>query len=98
MPLHSQEAAMRVRYLAAAAIMMLIAFVGAAAAQPKGATPWTMPEVSALPRDARGQLIRDGRDLMLATYALVGPNVDDAAKRFAGNNLACTNCHLGGGT
>ena len=57
-----------------------------------------MPEVSALPRDARGQLIRDGRDLMLATYAHIGPNVADAAKRFAGNNLACTNCHLSGGT
>jgi hypothetical protein len=28
-----------------------------------------VPEVSALPSDARGQLIRDGRDLMLATYA-----------------------------
>jgi thiosulfate dehydrogenase len=57
-----------------------------------------MPEVSALPRDGHGQLIRAGRDLMLATYAHVGPNVDDAAKRFAGNNLACTNCHLSGGT
>ena len=45
-----------------------------------------MPEVSALPRDARGQLIRDGRDLMLATGAQIGPNVADAAKRFAGNN------------
>ncbi len=70
----------------------------AATAQPQSFTPWTVPEVSALPRDARGQLIRDGRDMMLATYAHIGPNVADAAKRYAGNNLACTNCHLDGGT
>jgi len=78
--------------------LLLITLAAPASAEPQGFTPWTMPEVSALPRDARGQLIRDGRDLMLATYAHVGPDVADAAKRFAGNNLACTNCHLSGGT
>jgi len=79
-------------------IFALVAFAGAAIAQPQSPAPWTMPEVSALPRDARGQLIRDGRDMILATYAHVGPDVADPAKRFAGNNLACTNCHLSGGT
>ena len=59
---------------------------------------WTVPEVGALPRDARGMQVREGRDLITATYAYVGPNVSDAAKRFAGNNLACTNCHLRAGT
>ena len=88
---------MRIRHLATG-ILILIGLAASATAEPQSFTPWTMPEVSALPRDARGQLIRDGRDLMLATYALIGPNVDDAAKRFAGNNLACTNCHLSGGT
>ena len=43
-------------------------------------------------------MIREGRDLITATYAYVGPNVADAAKRYAGNNLACTNCHLSAGT
>jgi thiosulfate dehydrogenase len=88
---------MRIRYFAST-ILMIIGLPTSAMAEPQSFIPWTMPEVSALPRDARGQLIRDGRDLMLATYALIGPNVDDAAKRFAGNNLACTNCHLAGGT
>jgi thiosulfate dehydrogenase len=88
---------MRIRRFASC-ILALIAVPAAATAQPPSFTPWTMPEVSALPRDARGQLIRDGRDLMLATYAHIGPNVADPAKRFAGNNLACTNCHLAGGT
>jgi thiosulfate dehydrogenase len=82
----------------ASGILAFIAFAASATAEPQGFTPWTMPEVSALPRDARGQLIRDGRDLMLATYALIGPKVADASKRFAGNNLACTNCHLSAGT
>ena len=79
-------------------ILILIAISASTTAQAQSSAPWTMPEVSALPRDARGQLIRDGRDLMLATYAHIGPDVSDAAKRFAGNNLACTNCHLSGGT
>jgi thiosulfate dehydrogenase len=59
---------------------------------------WTAPDIDALPDDARGRLIRRGRDLVTATYAHVGPNVPDPAKRFAGNNLACSNCHLQAGT
>ena len=49
----------------------------------------------ALPRDANGLLVRQGRDLITATYAYMGPNVPDVANRYAGNNLACTNCHDG---
>ena len=59
---------------------------------------WTIPEIGALPHDAHGTQVRDGRDLITATYAYIGPNVPDAAKRYAGNNLACTNCHLEAGT
>jgi thiosulfate dehydrogenase len=59
---------------------------------------WTVPEIGALPDDANGRLVRHGRDLITATYAYVGPEVPDAAKRFAGNNLACSNCHLHAGT
>ncbi len=58
---------------------------------------WTVPEVGALPQDAQGQLIRHGRDLITATYAYIGPEVAPE-KRFAGNNLACSNCHLMAGT
>jgi thiosulfate dehydrogenase len=59
---------------------------------------WTVPEIGALPDDANGRLIRRGRDLVTATYAHIGPEVSDPAKRFAGNNLACGNCHLMAGT
>src|SRR2546430_1022115 len=88
---------MRFRHFAYGTLA-LVALSISSTAKSQSPVPWTMPEVSALPRDARGQLIRGGRDLMLATYALIGPDVADAAKRFAGNNLACTNCHLAGGT
>lgn len=59
---------------------------------------WTVPEVGALAGDAYGLQVRLGRDLITATYAHIGPNVFDASKRYAGNNLACTNCHLSAGT
>jgi thiosulfate dehydrogenase len=59
---------------------------------------WTVPNISALPDNDYGRLVRHGRDLIAATYALVGPEVADPAKRYAGNNLACANCHLQAGT
>jgi len=59
---------------------------------------WTVPEVGALPRDASGLEIRKGRDLITAAYAYIGPDVADASNRYAGNNLACSNCHLEAGT
>ena len=58
---------------------------------------WGVPEVGALPDDTHGRL-RRGRDLITATYAHIGPEVADPAKRYAGNNLACRNCHLEAGT
>src|SRR5499433_291734 len=59
---------------------------------------WTVPEIGALPNNAHGRLVQRGRDLITATYAHIGPEVADPAKRFAGNNLACGNCHLQAGT
>jgi thiosulfate dehydrogenase len=82
------------------AIAALAACIGLPAhAQTTAAPPvWTVPEVGALPNDAHGQLVRRGRDLIAATYAHIGPRVADVSKRFAGNNLACSNCHLSAGT
>lgn len=61
------------------------------------AATWTVPEIGALPYDDYGNLVRRGRDLITATYAHIGPSAP-ADKRYAGNNLACTNCHLQAGT
>jgi thiosulfate dehydrogenase len=77
-----------------------LALAGAASTQVRAqiSPVWTIPEVGALPRDAHGLQIREGRDLITATYAYIGPDAPDASKRYAGNNLACTNCHLEAGT
>jgi thiosulfate dehydrogenase len=50
------------------------------------------------PAMADGALIAYGYKLVSETFALIGPEAPDAAKHFAGNNLACQNCHLDGGT
>jgi hypothetical protein len=94
----------RVTYrLVRLAIAQLLAAVAVVAApniqvRSQSGAIWTVPEIGALPRDAHGLQIREGRDLVTATYAHIGPNVPDESKRYAGNNLACSNCHLQAGT
>ena len=41
--------------------------------------------------------IRYGRELVVDTARHIGKSATDPAKRFAGNNLACVNCHLNAG-
>lgn len=59
--------------------------------------PWTVPDINTLPDDTWGKTVRYGRDLINKTSTLIGPEVRDASKRFAGNNLDCQNCHIEGG-
>jgi len=99
-----------VRYASAAVCAAVIAFLwlsgfpdghGVAksfAQDAASATIWTVPEIGALPDNANTRLVRRGRDLISATYAHIGPQVPDRSQRFAGNNLACSNCHLAAGT
>lgn len=42
-------------------------------------------------------LVQYGYQLLNYTASFIGPNVPDTAMRFAGNNLACINCHLESG-
>ncbi|MDP1907521.1 MAG: c-type cytochrome [Hyphomicrobium sp.] len=68
------------------------------------APPTTWPDYSLNgpgfqpPAMADGELIAYGHRLVTQTFALIGPEAADPAKRFAGNNLSCQNCHLDGGT
>lgn len=62
------------------------------------ATSWTVPDIEALPKDSWGKTVRQGRDLTVATYAHIGPEVADPGKRFAGSNMSCQSCHLEAGT
>lgn len=81
-----------------AALALAMGSLNSAIAQTPAAPIWTVPEIGALPSDPHGLLVRRGRDLITATYAHIGPEVPDPAMRFAGNNLACSNCHLEAGT
>jgi len=58
---------------------------------------WDIPQVDLLPDDAEGRLVRYGRSVLEATARHIGPDAPDPAMRFAGNNLACVNCHLNAG-
>ena len=61
-------------------------------------TQWTPPDITTVADDAFGTLVKYGHALFTDTANEVGPMVSDTARRFAGNNLACQNCHLQGGT
>ncbi|MBG0793570.1 c-type cytochrome [Methylocystis sp. H62] len=82
------------------AALFALSFVTSVAGEEIGASSakfWSVPQVDALPYDAHSRLIRHGRDLITATYSHIGPDMPDPAQRFAGNNLACGNCHLDAG-
>ena len=61
-------------------------------------TRWRAPDISTAGADPFGQLIKYGYALFSNTANEIGPAVPDLAKRFAGNNLTCQNCHLQAGT
>lgn len=50
-------------------------------------------DVDSLPDDRYGRLVRYGKKLSEKTFEVIGPEVADKNMRYAGNNLACTNCH-----
>lgn len=59
---------------------------------------WTIPDPDSLPDDAFGRTVRLGRDLMVKTSSMIGPDAPDPAARYAGNGLDCQSCHLDAGT
>jgi thiosulfate dehydrogenase len=60
-------------------------------------THWTPPDIATVPDDPFGALVKYGFALFTDTANEIGPTVSDPARRLAGNNLACQNCHLQGG-
>lgn len=68
--------------------------VKVAAAQPViKLTDHPVPNVDDLPAGHYRELVEYGRELATRTFAHIGPEVKDPAKRFAGNNMSCTSCH-----
>lgn len=91
--------------IAAATALLVATGLGALHAQTPAPQParidlekWPVPDVAAVPDTMEGRLIRQGHELITKTYAHIGPEAADPAKRYAGNNLACQSCHLQAGT
>jgi thiosulfate dehydrogenase len=59
---------------------------------------WFQPrDLAALPAGAESDRIRYGWALVVETPRHIGRHALDPARRYAGNDLACTDCHIGGG-
>jgi thiosulfate dehydrogenase len=58
---------------------------------------WYAADISKLGPGPENDLIRYGKDLIVNTPRHIGKNATDPATRYAGNNLACQNCHLNAG-
>jgi thiosulfate dehydrogenase len=58
---------------------------------------WYAADIAKLGPGPENDLIRYGKDLIVNTPRHIGKNATDPAMRYAGNNLACQNCHLNAG-
>jgi thiosulfate dehydrogenase len=63
---------------------------GASAAEAEKTWPFSLPEESSIPAGPMGQAINTGRNVVTNTQA--------HARKYVGNGLNCTSCHLGAGT
>lgn len=59
---------------------------------------WKYPDMSQVPKTPAGDMIRFGKELISQTSIHIGPYAENPSKRYAGNNLECTNCHIDAGT
>ncbi len=87
---------MRIRMIIAVGVATLLS--AGAHAQQAPAAAWTVPDPDTLPDDAFGRTVRQGRDLIVKTSSMIGPDAADPAKRFGGNGLDCQSCHLSAAT
>ena len=58
---------------------------------------WYAVDVNKLGPGPEADLIRYGRDLIVNTPTHIGKSATNPAMRYAGNDLACQNCHLNAG-
>jgi len=60
-------------------------------------TDWYDVDIAKLGEGPEHDLVRYGRELIVDTPRYIGKDATDPAMRYAGNNLACQNCHLSAG-
>ncbi len=65
----------------------------------KPKSDWAVPpDPEGLERGPWREMVLYGKQLIVETPRVVGPEVSNPAMRYAGNNLTCQSCHLSGGT
>jgi thiosulfate dehydrogenase len=89
---------MKHMWVIAATLAVILPVTAAAESLTIDLTEWTAPNINKVGDDPLGVLVKYGHALFTDTPNQIGPEVSDLAKRFAGNNLTCQNCHLQGGT
>lgn len=60
-------------------------------------TDWYQRDIANLPPSPANDIIRKGHELIVDTATYIGKSAADPQKRYAGNDLACLNCHLNAG-
>ncbi len=82
-------------YLSTVLVISAVILLSSCNKDPEG---WKYPDMTKVPPGALGDSIKYGKELITKTALHIGPEVSDINKRYAGNNLACSNCHIDGGT
>ena len=78
------------------ALAVLLIFCAGYILWDRGANYYAV-DVSALGPGPQNDLIRYGHDLVIDTPRYIGSGAQDPAMAYAGNDLACQNCHLRAG-
>jgi thiosulfate dehydrogenase len=86
-----------VKSLAIFAGAAILALVGGYLLWGRAVDWYDVPDVAKLKDSPENDLIRYGHELIVDTAGQIGKNAKDADKRYAGNELACVNCHLNAG-
>jgi thiosulfate dehydrogenase len=90
---------LNIRIIFSIALAALLSASGRAQTVPAATAPaWTVPDPDTLPDDAFGRTVRHGRDLIVKTSSLIGPDAPDSGMQYGGNGLDCQSCHLQAGT
>jgi thiosulfate dehydrogenase len=83
----------------ALSVLMLAVLPPLARANPPAdAGAWRIANPDELPDDSFGRTVRHGRDLIVKTSSLIGPDAAEPSMRYAVSGLDCASCHLAAGT
>jgi thiosulfate dehydrogenase len=96
--MHLDRRLLRRLGIAAALVIVAAAGVGAGYLAWGRTTDWYAGhDAAALPASPENDLIRYGHTIVVDTATTIGRSATNPDLRYAGNDLACTNCHINAG-